>query len=74
MRKIKQTDRPFLIAYQRGDRRLWDSARTLAGAVARIEERGERIKGESATVYHRGLAVYDAVGDRDHAPTSAAGA
>jgi hypothetical protein len=61
MRKVKQTPRPYVIAYLKGDRRLGDSARTLEGAKARIEARLSKPhnRGERAQVYLRGALVFE---------------
>lgn len=58
MRKIKQTHRPYIIAYSKGDRRLHDCAKTLDAAKTRIAERATRIKGETAAVFLNGTMVY----------------
>jgi hypothetical protein len=63
MRKVKQIDRPYIISYIKGLRRLYDSAPTLDAAKIRIARRLEKKhnKGEKAEVYFRRELVYAAV-------------
>ena len=60
MRKIKQTDRPFLITYVRGAQRIRDSAATLQGAIARVCARLAKAhnKRETAEVWFRNELVH----------------
>lgn len=60
MRKIKQTERPFILCYIHGERCLRDSAKTLDSAkvlaglrLAKKHNRGERVE-----VWHRGQLVF----------------
>jgi hypothetical protein len=57
MRKSKATDRPYRIAYIKGDRCLRDSATTLARAMERIARRAAKVKGERAILYYQGKPV-----------------
>ena len=52
-------ERPYVIAYVRGDRKLYDSARTLDDAQTRISARlaKHRNKGEVAHVYKGGRLI-----------------
>lgn len=59
MRKIKQTERHFLLWYIRGDRRLQDSAATLDCAKARASGRLAKNKRERVEVYHQGRLVLE---------------
>lgn len=53
-------NRPYIIAYIRGDRRLADCAETLDGAKARIERRlaKRHNQGESAEIYTNGKLIF----------------
>lgn len=57
MRKIKQTERPFLIRYTNGDRHLFDSAATLANAKERAFAYIEKRRNGRAEVFKRGALV-----------------
>ena len=59
----KLIERPYVIAYVRGARRLSDSARTLDDAKARISARFSKRhnRGEQATVFYFGECVFSAI-------------
>lgn len=57
MRKIKQTERPFIIRYTNGGRHLHDSAQTLANAMDRAAAYLAKKRGWSAVVFNRGKLV-----------------
>jgi hypothetical protein len=59
-RRDNKSERPYVIAYVRGLRRLSDSAVTLEGAMARISERlaKRHNKGEVAEVWFCGKLVH----------------
>lgn len=62
MRKIKQTERAYVIRYYTaGTKCLFDSALTLEQAKLRIAERIAKRGCESALVFWRGKMVYDAL-------------
>ena len=52
-------ERPYVIAYVRGDRKLYDSATTLEGARARIERRLSKRhnRGEVGHIYLGGKLI-----------------
>lgn len=60
MRKIKQTERPYILRYIRGGRCLQDSARTLdsAKALAGLRLAKKHNRGERVEVYHRGQLIF----------------
>jgi hypothetical protein len=69
-RRDNKSERPYVINYIRGQRRLSDSAVTLDGALARISERlaKRHNKGETAEVWHCGERVYTTTIAADHTP------
>ncbi len=58
-RRDSRGERPYVIAYVRGDRKLYDSARTLDDAQTRIAARlaKRHNKGEVAHVYKSGRLI-----------------
>jgi hypothetical protein len=59
MRKIKQTNRPYVIRFERDGRCLLDSAADIGAAVERIAVRFSKRanRGERASVYRNGELV-----------------
>lgn len=53
-------DRPYAIAYIKGERRLADSAKTLDGAMARVVVRlaKRHNRGERAEIWFNGALVF----------------
>jgi len=64
MRKIKQTERPYVISYIRGERCLYDSARTLEHARVRVAERLAKNKTETAIIRRYGEVVWNSQVER----------
>lgn len=58
-RRDNRHERPYVIAYVRGDRKLYDSARNLEDAVDRADARlaKRHNKGEVAHIYRSGKLV-----------------